>query len=274
MTQLLSAASSNPSVTEYDTLIPELPETADIVEAFKLYHYGKSNFSTSDTPAPNSIYGHFQSLKSIFDNVQFSSELTGIPTAPTASVDTNTTQIATTAFVIGQASTISPLSNATVPQAGSSRRYSRQDHSHPTTGLGVTSGTLAQFATTTSDQFRGVISNETGVGSLVFATNPSLTNPTIAAATISGAFSSTATITGGIMNPTTLQQGGVAAVLVSGAQTLTEKTLTSPIISNASSITLSGDQAINSFRVRNIYGSTINPASGDGSNGDIWFVYT
>lgn len=63
MAQLLSTSSSNLSVTEYDTLIPELPETADIVEAFKLYHYGKVNFSSSDIPSENSIYGHLDSLK-------------------------------------------------------------------------------------------------------------------------------------------------------------------------------------------------------------------
>jgi hypothetical protein len=39
-------------------------------------------------------------------------------------------------------------------------------------GLAVTSGTLAQFASTTSSQLAGVVSDETGTGSLVFATNP------------------------------------------------------------------------------------------------------
>lgn len=39
-------------------------------------------------------------------------------------------------------------------------------------------GTLAQFASTTSTQLAGVISDETGSGSLVFGTNPTLTSPT------------------------------------------------------------------------------------------------
>jgi hypothetical protein len=99
MAQLLSAAASNSSVTEYDTLIPELPDTADIVEAFKLYHYGKVNFSTLDTPSENSVYGYLKSLGDSIDNLQLSPELTGVPTAPTAAPGTNTTQIATTAFV-------------------------------------------------------------------------------------------------------------------------------------------------------------------------------
>ena len=53
------------------------------------------------------------------------------PTSTTAAADTNTTQIATTAFVVGQASTVAPLANGVVSQ-GTSLRYSRQDHVHPT----------------------------------------------------------------------------------------------------------------------------------------------
>lgn len=44
-------------------------------------------------------------------------------------------------------------------------------------GDALTSGTLAQFASTTSDQLRGVISNETGTGALVFGTGPTITLP-------------------------------------------------------------------------------------------------
>jgi hypothetical protein len=41
------------------------------------------------------------------------------------------------------------------------------------------SGTLAQFAATTSAQLLGVISDETGIGSLVFATSPTLVTPAL-----------------------------------------------------------------------------------------------
>lgn len=57
--------------------------------------------------------------------------LTGTPAAPTAAVDTNTTQIATTAFVVGQAGSSNPLINGTAAP-GTSLRYARQDHVHPT----------------------------------------------------------------------------------------------------------------------------------------------
>ena len=54
---------------------------------------------------------------------------TGTPAAPTAAADTNTTQIATTAYVIGQAGSTTPaaLGSAAV---GTSNRYARADHVH------------------------------------------------------------------------------------------------------------------------------------------------
>lgn len=56
---------------------------------------------------------------------------TGVPAAPTAAVDTNTTQLASTAFVVGQAGAALPIIDGTAA-AGTSLRYSRQDHVHPT----------------------------------------------------------------------------------------------------------------------------------------------
>lgn len=56
---------------------------------------------------------------------------TGTPAAPTAAVDTTTTQLATTAFVVGQAASATPLINGTAA-VGTSKRYARGDHVHPT----------------------------------------------------------------------------------------------------------------------------------------------
>ena len=60
-----------------------------------------------------------------------SPSLTGTPVAPTASADQTDTQIATTAFVIGQASSSDPVANGTVA-VGTSKKYARADHVHPT----------------------------------------------------------------------------------------------------------------------------------------------
>ena len=55
---------------------------------------------------------------------------TGTPLSTTAAADTNTTQIATTAFVLGQVGTSNPTMNGTLA-VGTSLKYSRQDHVHP-----------------------------------------------------------------------------------------------------------------------------------------------
>jgi hypothetical protein len=57
--------------------------------------------------------------------------LTGTPTAPTAAANTNSTQLATTAFVLGQASATSPAMDGTAA-VGTSSAYARGDHVHPT----------------------------------------------------------------------------------------------------------------------------------------------
>lgn len=60
-----------------------------------------------------------------------SPQFQGIPTAPTAAIDTNTDQLATTKFVLAQASTSAPLMNGALPAPGGSTRYARADHVHP-----------------------------------------------------------------------------------------------------------------------------------------------
>lgn len=57
--------------------------------------------------------------------------LTGTPTVPTAAVDTNTTQAASTAFVLAQAGSATPVVNGTAT-VGTSTRFARADHVHPT----------------------------------------------------------------------------------------------------------------------------------------------
>jgi hypothetical protein len=56
---------------------------------------------------------------------------TGTPAAPTAAVDTNTTQIATTAMVLAQAAAATPLVNADTAAVGTATRFARADHVHP-----------------------------------------------------------------------------------------------------------------------------------------------
>ena len=78
-----------------------------------------------------------------------------------------------------------------------------------------TSGTLAQFAATTSAQLAGVISDETGTGSLVFGTSPTLVSP---------AFTGSATFQNatfsGILESTELREVVVDVTLSSNVGTL------------------------------------------------------
>ena len=71
-------------------------------------------------------------------------------------------------------SSTTPIANGTAA-VGTETTTARGDHVHPTTGLGLTASGLNQFAATTSAQLLGVISDETGTGSLVFGTSPTIT---------------------------------------------------------------------------------------------------
>jgi hypothetical protein len=75
----------------------------------------------------------------------------GTPTAPTAAVDTNTTQIATTAMVLAQAASASPSMDGSAA-AGTSQRYARGDHVHPTD--------TSRQATLTPGQLPGATTND------------------------------------------------------------------------------------------------------------------
>lgn len=89
--------------------------------------------------------------------------LTGTPTAPTAAVDTNTTQLATTAMVLAQAASATPLGPGTAA-VGTSTRYARGDHVHPVpTQMGVMAVSLAavNFNSANSDN-AAVITLPTG----------------------------------------------------------------------------------------------------------------
>jgi len=55
MSQLIGAASGYEEVL-FDVRIPSLTDTANIVEAFKAYHFGLDNFNGDVEPAANSIH--------------------------------------------------------------------------------------------------------------------------------------------------------------------------------------------------------------------------
>jgi len=102
--------------------------------------------------------------------------------------------------------------------------------------VAYTGGTLAQFAATSSAQLAGVITDETGSGSLVFATSPTLVTPNIGAATgtslaLTGSLSAGSAIVTG-----NLQVSG--QIVSAGGQSLEEVAVSTPSATVGSSIPL------------------------------------
>jgi hypothetical protein len=76
MAQLASISGNYPE-TEFDTLIPELTDVADIREAFLAYHFGVSNFNgVTDLPAEQSIHGHIESFKTLLQGIESNAVVT------------------------------------------------------------------------------------------------------------------------------------------------------------------------------------------------------
>ena len=87
--QFLSDASGYES-TEFDTKIPSLSDQADIVEAFKLYHYGIDDYDGSQPPSADSIHAH---LKDINDR------LNTVETIPSVTLSGTTNEVVVSASV-------------------------------------------------------------------------------------------------------------------------------------------------------------------------------
>jgi hypothetical protein len=117
---------------------------------------------------------------------------TGTPSAPTAAANTNTTQLATTAFVLGQASSTTPVVNGTAA-VGTGTTFARADHVHPTD---------TSRAPLASPTFTGTVTIPAGASISGFAplASPALTGtpsaPTAAASTNTTQLATTAYVVG------------------------------------------------------------------------------
>ncbi len=121
--------------------------------------------STQNYPKPNianTLADDVGRLRTALDDIDediaakaptASPTFTGTPAAPTAAADTNTTQVATTAYVVGQAGSTNPVMNGTAT-VGTSLRFSRQDHVHP-----------SDTSRATSTHVHGNITNAGAIGS-------------------------------------------------------------------------------------------------------------
>lgn len=144
---------------------------------------------------------------------------TGVPLSTTAAVDTNTTQVATTAFVVGQASATAPVMNG-IAAVGTSLRYARTDHIHA------------------SDTSRAPLASPTFTGTL---TAPTVLLTTADTATTASHYI-VETASDGIIRPKTLANTRTEIVTtgaVNAAAATTVGTVTSGIW-NAGAVTSSG----------------------------------
>jgi hypothetical protein len=75
MAELISVATS--FSTDYDTLIPQYADSADIREAFIAYHFGVTNFDpATDVPASDSIHGFMTAFEQTLSSIAASAVLT------------------------------------------------------------------------------------------------------------------------------------------------------------------------------------------------------
>ena len=80
MSQLIGAASGYEEVL-FDVRIPSLTDTANIVEAFKAYHFGLDNFNGDVEPAANSIHSWLKDFDERINTVEASTAITLTGTA-------------------------------------------------------------------------------------------------------------------------------------------------------------------------------------------------
>jgi hypothetical protein len=98
---------------------------------------GTNQITQTLGPGDSITFEHNGSQWSISDTSTLKASLvspafTGVPTVPTATQNTNTAQIASTAFVLGQASGATPT-QVGIGQSGSATTFARADHVHPST---------------------------------------------------------------------------------------------------------------------------------------------
>lgn len=80
MSQLIGAASGYEEIL-FDVRIPSLTDTANIVEAFKIYHFGIDNYNGDVEPAANSIHSWLKDFDERINTVEASTTITLTGTA-------------------------------------------------------------------------------------------------------------------------------------------------------------------------------------------------
>jgi len=135
----LKAALASPTFTGTPAAPTAAADTNTTQIATTAYVVGQGYLKSATASSTYAAISHTHAISDV-TNLQTNLDLkaalasptfTGTPAAPTAAADTNTTQVATTAYVVGQASATSPVVDGTAA-VGTSLKYARADHVHPT----------------------------------------------------------------------------------------------------------------------------------------------
>jgi hypothetical protein len=130
----------------------------------------------------------------------------------------------------------------------------------------IKSGNLSQFGSTTSAQLLGMISDETGTGSLVFATTPTLVTPVIGLATGTSAMltanigAAAGNVSGNFTAGNFQSAGNVntASGLITGTLTSTGQLTTKKIVETVSAIGNTGTAATIDLSLGTVFTATLN----------------
>jgi hypothetical protein len=142
---------------------------------------------------------------------------TGTPAAPTAAVDTNTTQIATTAMVLGQAASATPLIDGTAA-VGTSTRYARGDHVHPTDTTRAPTASPTFTGTSTVATLTATTINAFTLGGTVSGGGNQINNVVIGAATpLAGTFTTFTAVDASVSTASVSKSDNANAYLLSVA---------------------------------------------------------
>lgn len=125
---------------------------------------------------------------------------TGVPAGPTAAVDTNTTQLATTAFILAQAASATPLVESGAGAVGTSTRFARGDHFHPLSASTIAWGAITGTLSSQTD-LNTALGLKAPLASPAFTGTPSLPTGTTAVTQAAGTANTTLATTAFVVTP-------------------------------------------------------------------------
>lgn len=231
---------------QYKSRIPSFSDDASIVEALKVYHYGVDDYTTQPIP-DDSIEGNFRTLNTAITNL--ASQITPENYVRTVS------QTSTPNVITAQSTTTVPITlRAIASQTSALQQW--QNNSSVNVGSVSTGGfmNLAGYITVGST----TQSTTTGI-------NIVLANSAHRGITVRGQSGQTANLqewqnNSGTVLASVSSAGNISAPIISASTSFSSPT-----------ISVTGNQQLDSFIVRNSYVSTSQPTGGN--DGDTWFIY-